>query len=146
MICDCSCVDFDPVRCYTEQWRTARKEHTCCECSEPIGKGKRYLEESGIDCEGRPFRMRTCLPCWRIRESYCPNGFLWGGLRETLQECLGFDYVTGAGPEDEDEDERVHDGDVPLAVPAPGWAQYAAPVTGLAAEPGERQPDKRGGM
>jgi hypothetical protein len=112
MTCDCSVDCNEPPRCSTEATRTARKRHTCIECRESIAPGERYVDESGIDYAGTPYRFSTCTPCHRIREHYCPNGWWWGELAETLKDCIGFDYVTG--PSDDDDDPWF-DGDVPVA-------------------------------
>jgi len=90
--CDCSVDDYDPPRCYLETVRTARKDHSCCECGKQIKTGEKYEEVTGI-WDGHPDRHRTCIICVRIRSHYCPNGFLFGELRETLFECLGFNYT-----------------------------------------------------
>ena len=108
--CDCSCDDFDSDRCASLVIRKARKTHECCECQKPIRPGQQYEDATGIDSEGEPYRYRTCLPCKRIREHYCPSGWLWGCLAETLMDCIGFDYrevPTGDGGE--------FDGDVAVA-------------------------------
>lgn len=107
--CDCSVdtSEFDAIRCITTEIRTARKSYECCECDEGIKPGKKYEHSSGIDHHGDPFRFRTCLPCSRIRKHYCPNGYIWGDLAETIRDCIGFDYrtiPTGDGGE--------YDGDV----------------------------------
>lgn len=92
--CDCS-VDVDygdrlaPVRIVT---RTARVPHTCCECGEEIKPGKRYEHVRGM-CVGDWQDFKTCMPCVAIRDKHCPCGFYYGTLKETIQECLGFDYT-----------------------------------------------------
>lgn len=110
--CDCSVTDWDSNRCSSFAIRKARKQHECCECHEPIKVGQQYEDARGIDHDGGPWHYRTCLPCMRIREHYCPHGWLWGFLAETIQECIGFDYREV--PEGDDE---VFDGDVELAKP-----------------------------
>lgn len=100
--CDCSTDEGEICDAYSAKERKARKTHVCTECRSPIAKGQRYMEETGI-CEREPFRERTCLPCMAIRRRYCPHGFAFGFLRETIMDCLGFDY-TEVPPEDEWED------------------------------------------
>jgi len=91
--CDCSVTnEFDANRVEIETIRKARKPHACCECGEVIAVEKLYEEASGIDHDGYPFRFRTCLYCVAIRKHYCPRGWLWGFLAETIMDCLGFDY------------------------------------------------------
>jgi hypothetical protein len=93
MKCDCSVTDYDGPKAYCTEIRKARVQHKCCECRKPILPGKEYEVASGIDADGDPFRYKTCLPCMRIRDHYCPHGFLFGDLRENLLGCLGFDYL-----------------------------------------------------
>jgi hypothetical protein len=91
--CDCSC-DDEGYRPRVEVCRTvrARKTHECAECWDPIQPGQRYEQWSGIDCDGEAFRHRTCLPCSRIRDHYCPRGCEVGGLAAQIQDCIGWDY------------------------------------------------------
>lgn len=110
--CDCSTDDFEPCRVYVERVRKAKKEHKCYECGEAIKIGTKYTEGSGIDGNGSAFRHRVCTPCMRIIEHYCPSGHVFGGLREILLECIGFDYVTG--PDPDEEDNPWFDGNVPV--------------------------------
>ncbi|MBW2672482.1 MAG: hypothetical protein JRD89_03580 [Deltaproteobacteria bacterium] len=119
MTCDCSVdVDCGP-RCSSEKTRTARKQHRCIECLEPIEPGERYVNEWGLDYEGDPYSYHTCVLCHRIRRHYCPSGWFWGMLAEHLEDCIGFNYLTG--PDDEDDDPWF-DGDVPVATPKPRLA------------------------
>jgi hypothetical protein len=92
--CDCSCDEGESVRCHSDVIRKARKEHECCECGESIRPGQKYEDATGIDGEGESYQFRTCLTCKAIREHYCPHGWMWTCLAETIQECLGFDYRT----------------------------------------------------
>ena len=115
MTCDCS-ADVDELpRCSNEATRTARKKHDCIECGDTIGPGEGYMHEWGIDSEGCPYCYRTCLPCHRIRTHYCPWGWYWGGLAEQLEDCIGFNYVTG--PDPDQDDDPWFDGDVPVGKP-----------------------------
>jgi len=95
--CDCSTTAFDN-RCRVSVLtiRRARKPHECIECGEAILVGKQYEEATGIDSEGSPYRFYTCIGCANMRKHYCPNGWIWGGLREALMGCesVGFDYTT----------------------------------------------------
>ena len=92
--CDCSTDDFEPASVYVESWRRARKEHKCCECHAPIRVGERHQFASGL-WDGAWGSFRTCKACADIIADRCPSGYQFGGLRETLWECLGLDYVSG---------------------------------------------------
>lgn len=101
--CDCSRSDFEPCRCSTTVKRKASKEHKCCECHEKIKPGECYEVASGIDCEGEPFRYKTCLACAAIRERYCSGGWIWGELAEQIEPCIECDYRELPHPDDADE-------------------------------------------
>jgi hypothetical protein len=89
--CDCS-VDVDSEAaldpCFMVQ-RRARKAYVCCECGELISRGQEYEHTKGL-VDGRWDTYRTCLPCVRMRESFCPGGWPFGYLGETIKECLGW--------------------------------------------------------
>lgn len=101
--CDCS-IDLDRVErpsvCHVE-WRKARRKHWCCECTEEIKVGERHEYATGI-WDGNWDSHRTCATCVAIRERYCPHGYIYGGLAETIKDCLGFDYRVA--PEFDDEE------------------------------------------
>ena len=42
------------------------------------------------------------MACYLIRDHYCASGYVFGGLRETISDCLGFDYLD---PDDDDDEE-----------------------------------------
>ncbi len=93
--CDCSFYigDLDMPEFSSTSVRRARKLHSCCECGEAIAPGTRYEYVAG-KWDGEMDTHATCLPCAAIREHYCPCGWIYGALREHLEECLGFDYTT----------------------------------------------------
>ena len=100
MNCDCSVNVDEHPDVYREKIQTARKIYKCCECGQIIAPGQKYHYVFGV--WGRILdTYRTCLTCYRIREQYCPRGFYFETLRETLEECLGFDYVEVPDEEDE---------------------------------------------
>jgi hypothetical protein len=123
--CDCSVDCDEPCLVCCEVTRKARKEHRCCECRETIRVGQRYVEETGIDYDHDPFCYRTCLPCHAIRERYCPGGWCWGDLAQTIYDCLEFDYRKVPGADcadeaeliDEEDAERVRSHNARLASP-----------------------------
>jgi hypothetical protein len=86
-------VEEMPEFCVTDIVK-AKKEHKCCECHDKISVGEKYERVKG-KWGGEFSTFKTCLICKSIREDYCPVGWEYGGLRETLYECLGLDYVTG---------------------------------------------------
>jgi len=91
--CDCSVdsYDFETPDFFREETPKARKPYKCCECREEIKPGQKYHKAVGV--WGGEFQTwRTCAPCHAIREEYCPHGYIFGGLAETIIECLGFDY------------------------------------------------------
>jgi hypothetical protein len=100
-VCDCSCDILDGPfnELEVETWHTARKEWVCCECAETIKPGDSYQLWSLLN-DGSWSKERTCAPCARIRSDLC-SCWIFGELRESVWECLGFDYLTG---EDRDDD------------------------------------------
>lgn len=94
MHCDCSITPDCPAELYTERVIVARKDHTCCECNEVIKKGDKY-ERVKARWDGSWGTFSTCVPCTRIRQSYCRYGHEFGSLAEIIYECLGYDYLTG---------------------------------------------------
>lgn len=94
MECNCSVTDYDCAELYKSAIVKAKKQHTCCECHEPIPKGEKYENVVGL-YDGVFTRFKTCIPCVSIRTKYCPDGFLHEGLNESIGDCLGMDYVTG---------------------------------------------------
>ena len=107
LICSCE-LDYDEaVGCYRETIRKARKEHTCCECGEPIKPGQRYEYVSGIDHDGRPFWQKTCLPCAQIWEDFFDGRmFAIGGggcLSDYLWECRQISLTSSPDEDDWEE-------------------------------------------
>lgn len=49
-------------------WRTARKRHECCACSETISPGHRYHVHSGL-FDGAWERHKHCARCWTMLEA-----------------------------------------------------------------------------
>jgi hypothetical protein len=90
--CDCSAGDAGDYTQFQET-RTvkARKPHECCECGERINPGEYYTRDF-IVAEDQPNVFITCIPCTRIREDYCPFGYMFGCLAEQIRGCMGWDY------------------------------------------------------
>lgn len=91
--CDCSCIAGDGPAVSSSGFVMARKEHKCCECGGVIPSGEKYEVYSGC-WDGSWGRYKTCFFCVTIRDLYCPGGYVFGELVETIRECLGFDYST----------------------------------------------------
>jgi hypothetical protein len=107
MECNCSYTDYDGADLSNEVIRKAAKPHKCCECGDVIDAGERYEYASGM-WEGMWYAFKTCRGCLNMRRRFCPDGWLYGGLREAVAECVGFDpytLPTQADVDDED-DER----------------------------------------
>lgn len=107
MNCNCSATGYEPLHILTEKIVTARQEHICCECDAIIKPGQKY-EYVKVKDDERPveiYTFKTCLPCVGIRRDYCPDGFLYGGLRWSIEECLDFDYTQVPKYDEEEEDE-----------------------------------------
>jgi hypothetical protein len=103
--CACDC-DYDENRVWSQSIRTARKPHRCSECGCTIEPGERYLYAKFLSADGPPWSSYTsCVLCHRIQRDYAPCCEL-GGLRENIHDCLGFDYVTYDGTDDDDEEEK----------------------------------------
>lgn len=90
--CDCSVDGYDYPEFYSEEFPTARKTYKCCECHQDIKPGQKYHRAHG-KWDGRWETYRTCMPCYNIREHYCPGGYIFTMLRDTIRECLDFDYL-----------------------------------------------------
>jgi hypothetical protein len=106
--CDCSVHDYDSAQLYIDKIVKARKEHKCCECREPIKKGEKY-ESVKMLYEGDWSAYKTCISCLRIRRDYCPNGWMFEFLEETIHECLGFWYTEDPNDWDDDDDDDDDD-------------------------------------
>jgi len=103
--CDCSIdpYDYDCPDVFNERMIKARKPHKCCECGAVIQVGDRHELVEGL-WDGSWSRYRTCRACKTIRNHYCPNGSIYGGLKGQLWECLEMDYVTGFATGDDDDE------------------------------------------
>ena len=82
---------------YSNNCFTARKIHTCCECSGEIKKGQ-YYEKDFIVHDGSVSSFKTCQYClntreWLLKETDWPNdidgegnSFYYSMLREHLSD------------------------------------------------------------
>jgi len=91
--CDCSSDFGEKPEFYEQRIVHARKKYRCIECDEVIEIGDRYEYFRGL-WDGEFETYRICLPCASIRNVYCPNGSVFGELRDILMDCLGIDYIT----------------------------------------------------
>ena len=90
---ECCCIDIGDEM-YTElacDIRTARKEHICGECGDPIRPGEQYEDFRGV-IGGFVGRHKTCAICCAIRRDFFPCGWHFGGMVEDFWDCMGFDY------------------------------------------------------
>lgn len=89
--------DADACQAHYQTLRTARKEHQCCECRDPIAKGDRYEYVSGI-WDRQPLVYKTCLLCVEIRNHFaCESGWIYEQLWEDLRENF-FPEMKAGGP------------------------------------------------
>jgi hypothetical protein len=100
--CDCSIDDYDCLPAiFSEGFPVARKLYKCCECAGEIKPGQKHYKATGL-WDGKWETYRTCMACYRIRERYCPRGYVFTELVATIKDCLGFDYREV--PEEDDDD------------------------------------------
>lgn len=55
----------DLPQAFNQVYRTARKDHKCCECHRKILKGEKYLYSSGI-WDGEPDSYKQCSICGEV--------------------------------------------------------------------------------
>lgn len=90
---DCSC-DIpascgEMLDCVVEKIKTARKEHTCCECLEKIQRGEKYEYISGI-WDGHWQAYKTCLDCKSLRTVFF-NSWSFTEVWTYFEETFGYD-------------------------------------------------------
>ena len=91
----CSCdVDLEPVAVCEIRRITARKEHRCDECREPIKRGGQYVRIKAL-FDGRWENGKRCVGCHLIAQDYCCGVIGRGAVWEWCREHLGVDLVTG---------------------------------------------------
>lgn len=82
------CIDFEQPDIWRVVWRTARKQHQCCECQGTVAPGDTYERYTELR-DGFWGTWITCEPCADLRESLmdamCPP---LGELRDTYREFL----------------------------------------------------------
>jgi hypothetical protein len=87
---DCTCtIDVDIAECAERYWikmRTAREEHKCDECGEPIMPGQTY-ENAKLFGDGRFAVYKTCNICKEIRNCYFCS-WMYTNIWEDLYEEL----------------------------------------------------------
>lgn len=86
----CCYYDVELPEFYHEEWITARKEHSCCECGTKIQKGVVYQRITG-KWDGRIDTFKTCEKCADLRDSldqvWCTT---FRGLDEAYSEYLEY--------------------------------------------------------
>lgn len=88
----CSCDDVTSPSAFRQIFRTARKDHKCCECGETISRGDRYEYSSGV-WDGVPSSYKTCLQCMDLRDAYTLHTDCCAAFRE-LRSMLQTDLCT----------------------------------------------------
>jgi hypothetical protein len=75
--------------------RTARKQHKCCECEEPILIGQKY--ESYRICDDGEFQeFKTCLLCVDLRTAFnCEGNWTFETMWDDIEEFLFPEMTTG---------------------------------------------------
>ncbi len=100
---DCSIafhdLDTEPYTLFIEDIVTARKHHSCCECQEHICPGQKYERVKGL-CDGSWSSHKTCLRCLTLRKHYCPDGYIFGALFQTIRDALGPEYLETVIPKE----------------------------------------------
>lgn len=79
----CYC-DYDGPEFVSTDTRTARKQHTCCECGHVIALGEKYEHVAG-KWDGKLDTFDTCEMCVDLRDALADyNGgcFQYGGLAD----------------------------------------------------------------
>lgn len=94
--CPLSGAGDDGPSCSTTTRPRARKEHTCCECTESIAVGATYERVTGI-WDGSAGAFATCLSCVEIRDHFACDGFTFGELWRDLEDHFFPDMKAG-GP------------------------------------------------
>jgi len=102
--CNCSYTDYDGPSFVREEMRRAGKPHRCVECGDTIERGARHEYVTG-KWEGEWGTYRTCMGCLNMRRRFCPDGWLYGGLGEAVEDCVGFNPYTLPTQEDVDDEE-----------------------------------------
>lgn len=89
--CSVTLLDHEEPVVFCGSIVTARKPHVCTECYETIRPGDQYERADGL-WGGEWSHFKTCWFCQRVREDFFPDGFLFGELVRSFQECQGWDY------------------------------------------------------
>ena len=82
-MCDCDADFPEFVRVSTP---TARKQHLCCECRQPIEVGSQYVYTVG-KWDGEIDTVKQCLSCSDLMNktaTFLDSCICYGGLRSTL--------------------------------------------------------------
>lgn len=84
----CVCIDANEYpEVYNSTIKTARKEHKCYECGDPIKKGQKYEYVNG-KWDGEWTVFKTCITCVNIREDLFACGYNHGSLWEDLRNAF----------------------------------------------------------
>jgi hypothetical protein len=83
----CASDDAEPMECYSNTTRKARKAHRCTECGREICRGEQFELVKGIS-DGYWAQFKTCAHCISARSwlnAWCRT-FVLAAVREELVE------------------------------------------------------------
>lgn len=74
-----------------------------------IQPGETYELVKGL-WDGSWETHKTCLGCTRIRQHFCPGGWIYTMLAEQVADCIGFNYTRDDDEEDECDEPCMYPG------------------------------------
>jgi hypothetical protein len=81
-------VDYDyDAKFHADKIVRARKQHTCCECGEPILRGEWYERVTGL-WDGTFGTFATCTLCREIRRAFFCGGWEYTAMWDQIQDEL----------------------------------------------------------
>ena len=100
--CSCDYIYECAPDVYRKQFRTAAKEHRCCECGDKIPKGQRYEYVTAL-YDGSWSVFKTCLPCAALAMDLGCR--MHEGLVDQFFDRFNWDYREDPADWDDEEDE-----------------------------------------
>lgn len=89
----CLYFDGDYAEFFSQKEVVGRKDYECSECDRVIPKGAKH-QVASMKCDGDFSSYRTCLVCAEIREAFCCEGEMFGGIFWSDMEDYGFPEMT----------------------------------------------------